>query len=582
MENNDLFPAKKQEAEETKFISEEKPPPPVTTKVAKMEYTDWSPLLKENCEKYLAKQKEEDRKYFSEFLRNKLKRPAVKTNVADNHTPAVTSGTLFVISDPFLAEITKRLEEESLETTYPVCNPFAAKKEKESKFVMTKPLVAEKCPVTSDSLFVMSDPLLAERVAKRVEEEGPLETTNLVCNPFPAVKTNIADNHTLPFPKLLPNEGLKVDSYEGGPFGTFFNNEKMKSKLCCCQSSKMSLNFNSLLDAKQLEVEVAKMEYTDWSPFLKENCERYLAKKKEEDRKYFSEFLRNKLKRPAVKTNVADNHSPAVTSGTLFVMSDPFLAERFTKRLEEESLETTNPVCNPFAAKKEKESKFVMTKPLVAEKRPLTSDSLFVMSDPFLAERVAKRQKVESLEEELLETTNPVCNPFPAKKEKESKFVRTKPRVAEKHPVMSDPFLAERPPHMFLNIFFAYKQKVEELAEVLKIESMEGEPQVTPDPLVAKKHHVSTMFLNLFLAYKQEVEGVAKMLKKDSIDGEPFLTTDPILAEKPPVLAYQQEVESSKKKEEESNTTNIAEKHTLTYFDDKPVSQPASSSDTAT
>jgi len=104
------------------------------------------------------------------------------------------------------------------------------------------------------------------------------------------------------------------------------------------------------------------------------------------------------------------------------------------------------------------------------------------------------------------------------------------------------------------------------------------------------------------------------MLKKESMDGEPFLTTDPILAEKPPVLAYQQEVESkfesclipfwsktyqniltvwvlilskqwtkgSKKKEEESNTTNIAEKHTLTYFDDKPVSQPASSSDTAT
>jgi hypothetical protein len=34
------------------------------------------------------------------------------------------------------------------------------------------------------------------------------------------------------------------------------------------------------------------------------------------------------------------------------------------------------------------------------------------------------------------------------------------------------------------------------------------------------------------------------MLKKESIDGEPFLTTDPILAEKPPVLAYQQEVES--------------------------------------
>ncbi|XP_039683153.1 uncharacterized protein [Medicago truncatula] len=440
MENNDLFPAKKQEAEETKFISEEKPPPPVTTKVAKMEYTDWSPLLKEHCERYLAKKKEEDRKYFSEF------------------------------------------------------------------FLGDKPR---------------------------------------------AVKTNIADNHTLPFPKPFPNEGLEVESY----------NEKMKRKLCCYQPSKMSLNFNSIFDLKQLDkkVEVAKMEYTDWSPF--------------------SEFLRNK--RPAVKTNIADNHTPAVTSGTLFVTSDPFLAE-ITKRLEEESLETTNPVCNPFAAKKEKESKFVMTKPLVAEKRPVTSDSLFVMSDPFLAERVAKRQKVESLEEEPLETTNPVCNPFPAKKEKESKFVRTKPRVAEKHPVMSDPFLAERPPHMFLNIFFAYQQKVEKLAEMLKIESIEGEPQVTTDPLVAKKHHVSTMFLNLFLAYKQEVERVAKMLKQESVDGEPFLTTDPILAEKPPVLAYQQEVESSKKKEEESNTTNIAEKHTLTYFDDKPVSQPASSSDTAT
>ncbi|XP_024640804.2 uncharacterized protein [Medicago truncatula] len=382
MENNDLFPAKKQEAEETKFISEEKPPPPVTTKVAKMEYTDWSPLLKEHCERYLAKKKEEDRKYFSEF------------------------------------------------------------------FLGDKPR---------------------------------------------AVKTNIADNHTLPFPKPFPNEGLEVESY----------NEKMKRKLCCYQPSKMSLNFNSIFDLKQLDkkVEVAKMEYTDWSPF--------------------SEFLRNK--RPAVKTNIADNHTPAVTSGTLFVTSDPFLAER-----------------------------------------------------------VAKRQKVESLEEEPLETTNPVCNPFPAKKEKESKFVRTKPRVAEKHPVMSDPFLAERPPHMFLNIFFAYQQKVEKLAEMLKIESIEGEPQVTTDPLVAKKHHVSTMFLNLFLAYKQEVERVAKMLKQESVDGEPFLTTDPILAEKPPVLAYQQEVESSKKKEEESNTTNIAEKHTLTYFDDKPVSQPASSSDTAT
>jgi len=59
------------------------------------------------------------------------------------------------------------------------------------------------------------------------------------------------------------------------------------------------------------------------------------------------------------------------------------------------------------------------------------------------------------------ETTNPVCNPFPAKKEKESKFVMTKPLVAEKRPVMSDPFLAEKPPHMFLNIFFAYQQKVE-------------------------------------------------------------------------------------------------------------------------
>jgi len=41
---------------------------------------------------------------------------------------------------------------------------------------------------------------------------------------------------------------------------------------------------------------------------------------------------------------------------------------------------------------------------------------------------------------------------------------------------------------------------------MLNIESIEGEPQVMTDPLVAKKHHVSTMFLNLFLAYKQEVE----------------------------------------------------------------------------
>lgn len=260
-----------------------------------------------------------------------------------------------------------------------------------------------------------------------------------------------------------------------------------------------------------MTTKVAKMEYTNWSPFLKENCERYLARKKEEDRKYLSEILS-----PAVKTNIAEERP--VTSGTLFVMSDPFLAERVAKRLEEEPLETTNPVCNPFPAKKEKESKFVMTEPLVAEKRP----------------------------------------------------------------VMSDPFLFEKPPHMFLKIFFAYQQKVEKLAEMLKIESIEGEPQVTTDPLVAKKHHVSTMFLDLFIAYKQEVERVAKMLKKESIDGEPFLTTDPILAEKPPVLAYQQEVESSKKKEEESNTTNIAEKHTLTYFDDKPVSQPSSSSDTAT
>jgi hypothetical protein len=65
---------------------------------------------------------------------------------------------------------------------------------------------------------------------------------------------------------------------------------------------------------------VAKMEYTNWSPFLKENCERYLARKKEEDRKYLSEILS-----PAVKTNIAEERP--VTSGTLFVMSDPFLAE---------------------------------------------------------------------------------------------------------------------------------------------------------------------------------------------------------------------------------------------------------------
>ncbi|XP_039683155.1 uncharacterized protein [Medicago truncatula] len=470
MENNYLFPAKKQEAEETKFISEEKPPPPVTTKVAKMEYTNWSPFLKENCERYLAKKKEEDRKYLSEILRP----PAVKTNIADYKT--------------------------------------------------------------------------------------------------------IADNHTLtttkPFPKPFPNEGLKVESY----------NEKMKRKLGCCQPSSLSLNLNLLLDAKQLDkkVEVAKMEYTNWSPFLKENCERYLAKKKEEDRKYLSEILRP----PAVKTTIADyktiadNHTLTTTKP----FPNPNEGLKF-ESFEGDPFATTN----LFSKNKEMESKLrccqpsnIFIDPLLAEERPVKSDTLFVMSDPFLAERVAKRRKVESLEEEPLETTNPVCNPFPAKKEKESKFVRTKPRAAEKHPVMSDPFLAERPPHMFLNIFFSYQQKVEKLAEMLKIESIEGEPQVTTDPLVAKKHHVSTMFLNLFLAYKQEVERVAKMLKKDSIDGEPFLTTDPILAEKPPVLAYQQEVESSKKKEEESNTTNIAEKHTLTYFDDKPVSQPASSCEAAT
>jgi hypothetical protein len=37
----------------------------------------------------------------------------------------------------------------------------------------------------------------------------------------------------------------------------------------------------------------------------------------------------------------------------------------------------------------------------------------------------------------------------------------TEPLVAEKRPVMSDPFLFEKPPHMFLKIFFAYQQKVE-------------------------------------------------------------------------------------------------------------------------
>ena len=80
MENNDLFPAKKQE-EESKFISEEKPPP-VTTKVAKMEYDDWSPFLKECCEPFMAMKKEKSRKYLAE-----LRRPsAVKTNIAENHT----------------------------------------------------------------------------------------------------------------------------------------------------------------------------------------------------------------------------------------------------------------------------------------------------------------------------------------------------------------------------------------------------------------------------------------------------------------------------------------------------------------
>jgi len=30
------------------------------------------------------------------------------------------------------------------------------------------------------------------------------------------------------------------------------------------------------------------MENTNWFPFLKENCDRYMARKKEEDIKYFS------------------------------------------------------------------------------------------------------------------------------------------------------------------------------------------------------------------------------------------------------------------------------------------------------
>jgi len=76
MENNDLFPAKKQE-EESKFISEEKPPP-VTTKVAKTEYFGWSPYLKETSERYMAMKEEKDRKYLAE-----LRRPM---NIAENHT----------------------------------------------------------------------------------------------------------------------------------------------------------------------------------------------------------------------------------------------------------------------------------------------------------------------------------------------------------------------------------------------------------------------------------------------------------------------------------------------------------------
>jgi hypothetical protein len=47
-----------------------------------MEYDDWSPVVKQNWERYLArkKEKEEESKYLSEFP------PAVKTNIADNHT----------------------------------------------------------------------------------------------------------------------------------------------------------------------------------------------------------------------------------------------------------------------------------------------------------------------------------------------------------------------------------------------------------------------------------------------------------------------------------------------------------------
>jgi len=46
------------------------------------------------------------------------------------------------------------------------------------------------------------------------------------------------------------------------------------------------------------------MEYDDWSPFLKESCERYMVMKKEQDRKYLAEILR-----PLVKTNIAKNHT---------------------------------------------------------------------------------------------------------------------------------------------------------------------------------------------------------------------------------------------------------------------------------
>ena len=50
----------------------------MTTKVAKREYDDWSPYLKESCERYMAMKEEQDRKYLAEFR--------VKTNIAENHT----------------------------------------------------------------------------------------------------------------------------------------------------------------------------------------------------------------------------------------------------------------------------------------------------------------------------------------------------------------------------------------------------------------------------------------------------------------------------------------------------------------